>query len=128
MTFISRETDQAAAVSFSDWFGVAAARIPAAGDRLASFLLWLHLQRRQQFLEILSVAEEVEVGVLLHVGGVLEAGGDGLGQPGHRLVGVLLGEPGGVRVLRLRLQPRGYRPEARRVVQADRIRGLPLLE
>src|SRR5262245_14896466 len=48
------------------------------------------LQLRQQFLEVVTVAQRVEVGVFLHVSGVLVACLHGLLQQFHRPVSVLL--------------------------------------
>ena len=51
----------------------------------------------QQLLEIRALAQGGEVLVLLHVGGVLVALGDGVLEQGQRFLGTLFGEAGRVR-------------------------------
>src|SRR5262245_38158721 len=84
--------------------------MPNGTTRLTQFLLtslaatldlhwWyilLSFQLSKQRLEFLPLAQGVEVFVLLHLFGVLVAGGDGVVQPGQRQVGLLPGEPRGV--------------------------------
>ena len=50
----------------------------------------LRLQRGHEFLEILPLAERIEVGVCIHVDGVLVAFGHGITKHRHRLVTVEL--------------------------------------
>src|SRR6516225_9317234 len=68
-----------------------------------SLLVFFPVEFLKQLLEVLPVAEEVEIGVLAQVGDARETVGNGLGQPGHRTVGVLTGQAGGVGSLRLGL-------------------------
>src|SRR5262245_47693532 len=63
----------------------------------------LRIQSRKQILEVLAIAEAGEVGIVFDAVEVLPSGGDGLRQPGHRLVGIFIGEADEIVALRFQL-------------------------